>query len=235
LAGIELKNLTIDFPIYGSNGRSIKNVAFSALTGGRIAKGARDISVVRALSGINMNIRDGDRVGLIGHNGSGKTTLLRVMAGVYEPSLGSINVEGSVISMLSIAQGMSADLTGRQNITLRMAFLGQSKETTKALTDEIIEFSELGDFINMPIRTYSSGMYMRLAFSIVTSINADILLMDEWLSVGDASFSEKARERLDHMLSGAKILVIASHNPGLIDSLCNKKYFLDHGEMTEQT
>ena len=234
MARIALNNLSVDFPIYGSTGRSLKNIAFNTVTGGRIASDARDTCVVRALDGITMDLGDGDRIGLTGHNGSGKTTLLRVMAGVYEPSSGSIEVEGSIISMLSITQGISSDLTGYQNIFLRMALLGLSKQNANDMADDIIDFSDLGEFINMPMRTYSSGMYMRLAFSIVTSINAEILIMDEWLSVGDAEFAEKAKERLDKMLERSKILVIASHNPDLINSLCNKKYLLTHGVMTEQ-
>jgi lipopolysaccharide transport system ATP-binding protein len=228
---IVLDNVCVDFPIYAATGRSIKNITFSKITGGVIANDARKILVVRALDGITFSCTEGDRLGLMGPNGSGKSTLLRVIAGVYEPTAGRIEVNGNVMSMISISQGMHPDLTGYENIMLRMALLGQSKRRALDLTEEIIDFSDLGDFIEMPLRTYSSGMAMRLAFSIVTSIDANILIMDEWLSVGDADFSDRAQARLDNVVNKAKILVIASHNPSLIDTLCNKKIELAHGKM----
>ena len=232
MAQIILKNLSIDFPVYGSNGRSLKNMAFNALTGGVIAAGANSVQIVRALDEISFECGEGDRVGLMGHNGSGKSTLLRAIAGIYEPTRGSVHVTGSLMSMLTITQGMNADLTGHQNIMLRAALLGVGRKEARRMVDGIVEFSDLGDFIHMPLRTYSSGMAMRLAFSIATSIEADILLMDEWLSVGDQDFSQKAKTRLDAMVSKAKILVLASHNPDLINSLCNRKYTLVHGRIT---
>lgn len=231
MISIVLNKVAVDFPIYGSSGRSIKNVAFSSLTGGIIARGANNVRVVRALDDISFECLEGDRVGLMGHNGSGKSTLLRAMAGIYEPSSGSIEVRGSIISMLSITQGMNAELTGYQNILLRTALLGLSRTEAARMVDGIADFSDLGDFMDMPLRTYSSGMAMRLAFSIATSVEADILLMDEWLSVGDVEFSQKAKVRLDHMVSKAKILVLASHSSDLVDALCNKKYMLEHGRI----
>lgn len=231
MAKIILNHVSVDFPIYGANGRSLKNMAFSALTGGIIAKGAHNVRVVRALDDVCMECVDGDRVGLSGPNGSGKSTMLRVIAGVYEPSNGDVQIQGRLISMLSITQGMNPELTGFENISLRAALLGLGRKQTQSIADEIIEFSDLGEFIKLPLRTYSSGMAMRLAFSIATSIDADILVMDEWLSVGDAEFSEKAKVRLDNMVNKAQILVIASHNPDLINSVCNKKYALEHGKI----
>jgi lipopolysaccharide transport system ATP-binding protein len=210
-------------------------MAFSALTGGVIAEGAHNVRVVRALNDINLELKDGDRVGLVGPNGSGKSTLLRVIAGVYEPRSGEVEIQGRVISMLSITQGMNADLTGIENIGLRAALLGLGRKQKRHIIDEIIEFSDLGEFIKLPLRTYSSGMAMRLAFSVATSIDADILIMDEWLSVGDAEFSEKAKHRLDKMVNKAKILVIASHNPDLIESVCNRKYALEHGRISRNS
>ena len=182
--------------------------------------------------GLDLEVRRAEIFALVGGSGSGKSTLLRVIAGVYEPSSGDVDIQGRLISMLSITQGMNAELTGFENIGLRASLLGLNRKQTKLITDEIIEFSDLGEFIRLPLRTYSSGMAMRLAFSIATSIHADILVMDEWLSVGDAEFSEKAKIRLDTMVNKASILVIASHNPDLIDSVCNKKYALEHGRMT---
>ena len=232
MAKIVLNKVSVEFPIYGAHGRSLKNMAFSALTGGRIAEGAHHVQVVRALDDIDLVCAPGDRIGLTGPNGSGKSTLLRVIAGVYEPSRGEADIEGHIVSMLSITQGMNGDLSGFENILLRAALLGLGRKQTLTFADEIIEFSDLGEFIKLPMRTYSSGMAMRLAFSIATAVDADILVMDEWLSVGDADFSEKAKTRLDSMVNKAEILVIASHNHDLIDSVCNRKYALEHGKMT---
>jgi lipopolysaccharide transport system ATP-binding protein len=180
---------------------------------------------------VSFEFKEGDRIGLSGHNGSGKSTLLRVLAGVYEPVAGTITVRGQVASMLSITIGMDNEATGFENIYIRGAIMGLTRKQITPLIDEIAEFSELGDYLEMPIRTYSSGMYMRLAFAVSTSIPADIILMDEWLSVGDASFAEKAQERLERMLKQARILVLASHNEELLHRSCNKILRLNHGSI----
>jgi len=182
---------------------------------------------------VNFEFYEGDRVGIMGHNGSGKTTLLRVLAGAYEPVAGSIVVDGRIASMLSITLGMDMEATGFENIFLRATIMGLKPKQVAPLADDICEFSELGDYIHMPMRTYSSGMSMRLAFAISTSIAADIILMDEWLSAGDASFSEKAQSRLTRLVDQAKILVLASHDEQLIRRSCNKILQLDHGDLVK--
>jgi len=227
------KDLLVEFPIYGTQSRSFRHTFLRAATGGRLARDAGERVVVRALNGVNFEFYEGDRVGIMGHNGSGKTTLLRVLAGAYEPVAGSIVVDGRIASMLSITLGMDMEATGFENIFLRATIMGLKPKQVAPLADEICEFSELGDYIHMPMRTYSSGMSMRLAFAISTSIAADIILMDEWLSAGDASFSEKAQSRLTRLVDQAKILVLASHDEQLIRRSCNKILHLDHGDLVK--
>ena len=225
------RNIVVDYPIYGAMSRSLKNAFIRTATGGLLARDANERIVVRALNGVSFELAEGDRVGIVGHNGSGKSTLLRVIVGAYEPVNGSIMVVGKVSSMLSISLGMDPEATGYENIFLRGVIMGLKPKEIESLADEIIGFSELGDYIEMPVRTYSSGMAMRLEFAISTSISADIILMDEWLSVGDAAFSEKAQQRLRVVLDQAKILVLASHNEQLIRHNCNKIMRLDHGDL----
>jgi lipopolysaccharide transport system ATP-binding protein len=222
----------VDFPVYGAKSRSIKNTVLRAATGGLIARDAADHVVVRALNSVSFELNDGDRVGLVGHNGSGKSTLLRVLAGAYEPVAGTIVVQGRVASMLNISLGMDNEATGYENIFMRAVIMGFRPREVESKVEEIVAFSELGDYIDMPMRTYSSGMAMRLAFAISTCVSADILLMDEWLSVGDADFAEKARARLNSVVDRAKILVLASHDEALIRSNCNKIMRLSHGALS---
>jgi lipopolysaccharide transport system ATP-binding protein len=231
MAWIRLQNVVIEFPIYGSASRSAKNVLMSAATGGVLARSAADRVVVRALDDINLDIREGDRVGVVGPNGSGKSTLLRVIAGSYEPISGTVEVNGRVATMLSIWLGMDVEATGYENIFMRATIMGMRRRDIEALVHEIGEFTELGDFLNMPLRTYSTGMAMRLAFAISTSVSADIILMDEWLSVGDASFAKKAKQRLTKLVDEAKILVLASHQQDLIREQCNRIIGLDRGRV----
>ena len=235
MARIIADSIVVDFPIYGGQSRSLKNTFMRTATGGLLARDAADRVVVRALDRCSFEIKEGDRVGLLGHNGSGKTTLLRVLAGVYEPSVGTIAVTGKVAPMLSIMLGMDMEATGLENIYLRGVVMGMKPKEIEPLVGEICEFSELGDYIDMPVRTYSSGMAMRLAFAVSTSVPADIVLMDEWLSVGDATFATKAQARLNGLIEQAKILVIASHDQNLIRNYCNRAFRLDHGRVVEHT
>jgi lipopolysaccharide transport system ATP-binding protein len=202
-----------------------------AATGGFLARDAADHICVRAINNISFEFTSGDRIGILGHNGSGKSTLLRAIAGTYEPVSGSLDVEGKLATMLSITLGMDTESTGYENIFLRGAIMGLKSDTIESMIDEICEFSELGDFINLPMRTYSSGMSMRLAFAVATCFPADIVLMDEWLSVGDADFSQKAQIRLGNMIRESQILVLASHDERLIRENCNKILRLEHGEI----
>ena len=231
MCSIILKNLTVDFHIYGAGSRSLKKTFLRSATGGKVARDASDKIVVRALDNINLHLQEGDRVGIYGHNGSGKSTLLKVMAGVYEPVSGSCEVTGRLSSMLNLLLGMHPDSTGYENIFLRGKILGLSPQEIEVITQDVVEFAGLGEYMDMPLRTYSSGMAMRLGFSVSTAIPADILLMDEWMSVGDAEFMEKANARLAALLDTAKILVLASHSEETIRKNCNKLIRLDHGQI----
>jgi lipopolysaccharide transport system ATP-binding protein len=231
---IRADTLVVEFPIYGAKSRSLKNTVMRAATGGILARDTSDRIVVRALDNVSFDWREGDRVGLTGHNGSGKTTLLRAIAGIYEPIGGSLTVEGRIASMLSLTVGMDPEATGYENIFLRGVTMGLTRQQIVRVVDDVCEFSELGDYINMPMRTYSSGMAMRLAFAISTSVKADILLMDEWLSVGDEAFAEKSKRRLNELIGHAKILVLASHSADIIRSNCSKVIRLDHGRLVAE-
>lgn len=233
MASVIARNLVVEFPIYGGKSRSLKNTFIRAATGGLLARDAADQVVIRALNDLSFEFRQGDRVGIIGHNGSGKSTLLRAIAGAYEPVSGTIDVTGRLATMLSITLGMDTESTGYENIFLRATIMGLRTREIEPLVDEICEFSELGDYIHMPMRTYSSGMSMRLAFAVSTSIPADIVLMDEWMSVGDAEFSKKAQKRLQAMLDNAHMLFLASHDEQLIRQNCNKIMHLEHGEIVK--
>jgi lipopolysaccharide transport system ATP-binding protein len=231
MAWIRLQDVVVEFPVYGSASRSVKNTFVRAATGGILARGAADRVVVRALDQVSLELHEGDRVGLVGHNGSGKSTLLRVIAGSYEPGSGTVEVKGRIASMLSLWLGMDLEATGYENIFMRAAVMGTGRREMEERIQAIGEFTELGDYLHMPLRTYSSGMALRLAFAISTSLTADVILMDEWLSVGDASFAAKARERLAQRIDEAKILVLASHQIELIREQCNRIVCLDHGKV----
>ncbi len=186
---------------------------------------------VTALDGISFELKSGDRLGLIGPNGAGKTTLLKVLQGIYSPTSGSLDIEGRVDSLLNINLGFRREASGRRNITLRGLISGWNKDEIEERIDEIIEFSELGDFIDMPYKSYSRGMAARLAFSIATSFPPGILLMDEWMGAGDKSFQEKARQRMIDLTENAGIIVLASHNETLLEKTCNKTLALEGGKI----
>lgn len=228
MTSIKVENLTIDYPIFGSSSRSLKKTLIRAATGGKIANDAHGISI-RAIDDISFSFCEGERIGLVGHNGAGKSTLLRVLAGVYAPTHGSLVVKGSIVSLLDISLGMDEEFTGYENIIMRCILMGIAKSEVNKHIDDIIEFSELGEYITMPMRTYSTGMSLRLAFSICTTFPADIILMDEWLAVGDADFSKKAEARLMEFINKSSILVLASHNTEQIKKICTRVLSMDHG------
>jgi lipopolysaccharide transport system ATP-binding protein len=228
---IQLKSVSVDFPVYDNAHRSLKKAVINLTTGGRIAEDVKHHRVVKALDGINFDLKDGSRLGLLGHNGSGKTTLLRVLSGVYAPTSGKLITQGRIASLLDVSMGLDPDATGFENIYLRGVLEGLKPKDIRNKIDDIADFSELGDFLNFPVRIYSSGMLLRLAFAISTSIDAEILIMDEWLSVGDTSFNVKATKRLNALVNKASILVIASHDEGLINKICNRVIRLEHGHV----
>ena len=231
MASIEFSNVCVDFPIYNANGRSLKKRLIQVATGGQLGADQQGRVVVRALENLSFSMKDGDRVGLLGHNGAGKSTLLRLLSGVYAPSSGTARVSGEIGSLIDISLGIDPEATGRENIYLRGGLLGMSKSEISKQIDEIIEFSELGDFVDMPLRTYSTGMHLRLAFAVSTIVRPEILLMDEWLSVGDEGFKRKAEIRMTELVQATNILVIASHSRDLVLHTCNRLIWLEHGKI----
>jgi ABC-type polysaccharide/polyol phosphate transport system ATPase subunit len=234
VARILIEDLAVEFAIYGSSSRSLKNTIVAQATGGRIMPGARDVVAVRAIDGLNLEIRDGDRVGIVGHNGAGKTTLLRVLAGIYKPARGVITIEGRVGTLLDPRAGMDGEATGIENIHLRGHLLGMSRQEIEASIPDIAEFTGLGDFLTLPMKTYSQGMSARLAFAISTAMQNDILLIDEGIGAGDESFQEKARQRIENLFARTSIVVLASHSAELIKRNCNRKVELSHGRLVAE-
>ena len=231
MAHIQLNQVKLSFPIFNAESRSLKNKVLNLSTGGKLGLNSRGVAEIMALDNISFDLKNGERVGLVGHNGSGKSTLLRVLSGVYTPQHGSIKVNGKITSLIDISLGINAEFTGRENILIRGSLLGLTRQQIKDCTEKIIAFTELGEFIDMPLRTYSSGMQLRLAFAISTTIEPEILLMDEWLSVGDENFKDKAEDRMQQLAAKSSILVIASHSKEQILKVCNRVIWLEHGEI----
>ena len=230
MVSIDTYNACVDFPIFDAKSRSLKKAMLSS-AGGAIGKNAQNTVVVEALKDVNLHLREGDRVGLVGHNGAGKSTLLRLLSGIYEPTRGSADVRGRVAPVFDLGVGMDPEVSGYDNIIIRGLFLGQSIKQMKKKMDEIAEFSELGDYLSMPLRTYSTGMRVRLALGVVTSIEPEILLLDEGIGAVDAAFMAKARVRLQELVKRSGILVFASHSNDFLAQLCNTALWIDHGEI----
>ena len=200
-------------------------------TGGKLDSDAQGHVTVRALESINLEVHEGERLGILGHNGAGKSTLLRVLSRAYAPTSGTADISGNVGSLIDISLGINPEATGIENIHLRAALLGIPRALVLNNLEEIRIFSELGNFLEMPVRTYSAGMHLRLAFAVSTLVTPEILLMDEWLSVGDEAFRTKAEAKLQQMVDSSKILVIASHDRDLIEKTCNRAIWLEHGKI----
>jgi lipopolysaccharide transport system ATP-binding protein len=231
MALIDFQDVCVDFPIYNSSGRSLKKRLIRVATGGQLSEDAIGVVIIRALDHLSFKINDGERVALLGHNGAGKSTMLRVMSSVYTPTYGSAHIQGKLGSLIDISLGIDHEVSGIENIYIRGRLLGLSANEIKEKMPEIVEFSELGDFIEMPVRTYSTGMHMRLAFSISTALRPEILLMDEWLSVGDEGFKLKAEARMKEVIQASRILVVATHSRELAMRTCNRAIWLEHGKV----
>ena len=238
MAGVTVHDLHISFPLYHASARSLKKTVAAAASnrlrdgrsrGGRLREDGQHRVVVNALRGVSFSLGPGDRLGLVGGNGAGKTTLLRALAGIYEPIVGHVTVSGELHTLLDTGLGMNMDLTGRENIGLRGLYAGLRQDAIAGLEDDVQEFAELGQFLDMPVRTYSSGMVVRLGFALATAIHPQVLLMDEWFLAGDSGFMIKARQRLEELVRKAEILVLSTHNPEVIASWCNRVIWLDQG------
>ena len=233
MSHIHLEKVSIDFPIFNSSNRSARRSFLKKLIDGRRSDIGKS-GFIRALEEITLTFKNGDRVGLVGSNGAGKTTLLRTLAGVYPPMSGSMEISGRVVPLFDISLGFDLEANGFDNIILRGLFLGLSKLEINSRVQDIANFTGLGTYLDMPLRTYSSGMLMRLAFAIATEIKPDIILMDEWIGVGDASFLEQAKKRLEKFIDSSNIMVIASHSEPLIRSICDKAILLGQGNVLAQ-
>ncbi len=229
---IETRDASVEFPIFDAKSRSLKK-AVLGVVGGNIASDQK-VPVIQALRDISVTIEEGDRVALVGHNGAGKSTLLRLLSGIYEPVRGTAIVEGRVAPVFDLGVGMDPEISGYENILIRGLFLGMSRKQMEARVDDIAEFTELGDFLSMPLRTYSTGMRVRLALGVVTSIDPEILLLDEGIGAVDAAFLEKARDRLGELVSRAGLLVFASHSDEFLRQLCTSAIWMEHGQVKQQ-
>jgi ABC-2 type transport system ATP-binding protein len=225
---IETRNAWVEFPIFDAKARSLKK-AFLGKAGGAIGRNASNVVVIEALRDVTMSLELGDRVGLVGHNGAGKSTLLRLLSGIYEPTRGVASVTGRVAPVFDLGVGMDPEISGFENIIIRGLFLGQTRKQMLAKVDEIAEFTELGDYLSMPLRTYSTGMRVRLAMGVVTSIDPEILLLDEGIGAVDADFLKKAQTRLQNLVERSGILVFASHSNEFLARLCKTAMWIDHG------
>jgi ABC-type polysaccharide/polyol phosphate transport system ATPase subunit len=230
MVSVDIMGVGIEFPVYQESNRSFRQHFLDLSTGGLIQHGARARTVVQALNNVSFSLKSGDRLGLIGRNGAGKTTLLRVLARIYEPVTGTLSIEGKTVPLFDIGLGIDPDATGFENIMIRSIFLGIPPKEIEKNMESIAEFTGLGEFLNIPVRTYSAGMSMRLAFAISTAVRADILLMDEWFLAGDAAFLKSAQERLSALVKNSSILVLASHSDQIVAEWCNKVLWLEHGQ-----
>lgn len=234
MTSISLRNVSVEFPIYQGSNRSLKKSILTRVSaGGGIGRDKYNRVCVRALNDVSLDIEHGERVALIGANGSGKTTLLRVLGGIYEPSSGEIVVDGEVSPLFDVGLGLNPDVSGYDNIRLRGLYMGLDAEEIERRMDDIVSFSELGDYLSMPVRTYSAGMTLRLAFGVATCADPEILLMDEWLLAGDTNFLDKARRRMESFVERSNILVLASHAESIVREWCNKAVLMNQGHMED--
>ncbi|MFJ9786542.1 ABC transporter ATP-binding protein [Amycolatopsis sp. NPDC101161] len=229
MVSIEVRNASVDFPVFDAKTRSLKKQVLGK-AGGAIGTEAK-VPVIEALRDITLSMGDGDRVGLVGHNGAGKSTLLRLLSGIYEPTRGSARVTGRIAPVFDLGVGLDPEVSGHENILIRGLFLGMSRKQMEKRVDDIAEFTELGDYLRLPLRTYSAGMRVRLALGVVTTIDPEILILDEGLGAIDAAFLAKARGRLVDLARRAGALVFASHSEELLRALCTSALWMDEGRI----
>ncbi|HZZ52040.1 MAG TPA: ABC transporter ATP-binding protein [Pseudonocardia sp.] len=231
MVSINIENAYVDFPIFDAKTRSLKKAVLGK-AGGRIGTESK-VPIIEALHDINLSIGKGERIGLVGHNGAGKSTLLRLMSGIYEPTRGRARIQGKVAPVFDLGVGMDPEISGYENIMVRGLFLGMTRKQMLERVDDIAEFSELGDYLSMPLRTYSTGMRVRLALGVVTSIDPEILLLDEGIGAVDAEFLAKARTRLNALVERSGMLVFASHSDEFLVDLCDTAIWMDHGRVRQ--
>jgi ABC-type polysaccharide/polyol phosphate transport system ATPase subunit len=234
MPSITLENVSVDLPIYNARGRSLKSVILAQTVGGGVADDRdQSVVVIRALDHVTLHLEHGARVALIGANGAGKTTLLRVMAKIYPPTRGVVDIIGRIACLTDLNVGMDPEATGYENIRMRGILLGLTSEEIAKLVPDVADFTELGEYLKLPIRCYSQGMMLRLAFGISTAMQPEIILLDEVIGAGDQVFADKARQRLKRLIDGASILVLASHDPSIVMQNCSSAIWLSHGRVID--
>lgn len=233
MASLRFDKVTVSYPVYDGQGMSLRNHLLRIGTGGIIERQSGQVKLVTALRDVSFQLERGDAVGLLGHNGAGKSTLLRTMAGIYSPTSGKVTRQGRVATMLELGAGMDMELSGYENIMRMCLLMGETKKAIGLHMEEIEEFTQLGNFLQMPVRTYSSGMLARLVFAIATSTRPDILLVDEVFGLGDAEFQAHAQKRMEALVNSVGIFVFASHFSELLKRYCNRFFRLEHGQLSE--
>lgn len=228
-----LNGVSLIYPIFNIQSKSLRSRLVSISSGGMARQAAGKMVIVEALRGVSLELRDGDRLGLVGPNGAGKSTLLKVLAGLYEPTEGTIEREGHTTTLFDLSLGMDQDATGYENIRLMLALRQLGRGHCDELVAKIAEFSELQDYLNIPVRTYSSGMIARLGFSIATATDPEVLLIDEVLGAGDQYFVKKAMRRIQDLTQQSRILVLASHSTEMIRAFCNKCALMRRGRILD--
>ncbi|MGX9431736.1 MULTISPECIES: ABC transporter ATP-binding protein [Bradyrhizobium] len=226
---ISLNNVDLHYHSAAFRERSLKSLLAGAVTGKKIRQG--QIHHIHALKGVSVEIKAGERVGLLGHNGAGKSTFLKMVAGLYPISGGERIVEGRIRSLFDLSLGFEPDASGRENILYRGLLLGMSPKKMREIEDEVVRFADLGEFIDYPIKTYSAGMQVRLAFAVSTAVEGDVLLLDEVIGAGDAAFITKAQNRIRALIEKSEILVLASHDFASLKSMCDRGLVFHHGEI----
>ena len=229
---IDISGAAVDFPIFDAKTRSLKKAVLGR-AGGRIGTDSK-VPIIEALRDVTVSLRRGGRVALVGHNGAGKSTLLRLLSGIYEPTRGTSRVTGRIAPVFDLGIGMDPEISGEENIIIRGLFLGMTAKEMEKRVDDIAEFTELGDYLQMPLRTYSTGMRVRLALGVVTSIDPEILILDEGIGAVDAAFLNKARDRLKDLVKRSGILVFASHADEFLFELCDSALWMDEGHIKQQ-
>lgn len=232
MAQIVLSNVITEFPVYGTR-VSLRNALLGRVVGGRLRRqeNSKKHVVVRALDDVSLTISHGDQLGIVGHNGAGKSTMLRVLAGIYQPSAGSVSIDGHVSPLFNVSPGLDLDDTGYENIVTCGLLLGMTRDEIERKLPEIEAFTELSDYLALPARSYSTGMLVRLGFAIATAIDPEILLLDEGLGASDARFAKRAAQRVDALIDRSSIMVLASHSDELIRQMCNRAILIDGGRI----
>ena len=229
---IVLDNVSVELPIYSARGRSLRSKFIHHVVGSTLStRPGDDVVVVSALNGVSLTIDNGERVGLVGSNGAGKTTLLRVCANVYPPTFGTATISGKISALTDLTLGMDFEASGYENVIFRGVLMGLTQKQAKILLPDITEFTGLGEYLDLPVRTYSSGMLIRLLFAVATAIVPDILIMDEMVGFGDAAFMQKAQVRIDKIISRASILLLASHGEDILRHFCTRLIWMREGQI----